>query len=576
MKRIVHPEAARGKKAMDEGLSVYKPDFSPGNWAERDRYFLEAFATNLGGIVSVLRNLPPEITGALCSRASRASGSLLEVLLKEYIYPIVNGEDRTLAAELEDTVRFLKEHGFKNILNNQRAQAFYSKWLSQYGDDSIAQVTGAHVIVWGISQVAMKFIEDQRVGLEPIEKSTRYVNFGARINGRYLYYTPKPDLDRAGLLAEYTATMDKLFDTYVALLGPLQVWLRENFEEKDSVLEKKAFDTLRGLLPMATLGQVAFRGNAQAFEYLINRTAKNPLGELRWFADELKRELDNEIPSLLLRVADDKSHEYQTYLNNRYEAVRKAIGEPIIEAARRPEVKLVEYDSDAETKILAGIIFQQIHGSWGVALEQARRLNESDRRSLFDRYLLRRSARWQKVGRAFENAYLRFEIAMDIGSYRDLHRHRMMTQERQTFSTFHGYNVPLEVQQAGLSDRFEDALNGADRLFRKIEPRNRDLAQYVVPLAYRMRFYQWQNFRQLFWEAELRTVSQGHPDYRFIEQEKYRLVKEKFPLIASFMLVDTNDYAIARRGAEERILEKEGRIMEGLRQKSPPSGAKGE
>src|SRR5215475_6962807 len=300
-------------------MNEYKPDFSPGNWSERDRHFLEAFASNPDGIVSVLRNLPPEITGALCSRASRASGSLLEVLLKEYIYPIVNGQDPGLAAELQDTVRFLKDHGFKNILNNQRAQAFYSKWLSQYGDDSIAQVTGTHVIVWGISQVAMKFIEDQRVGLEPIEKSTRYVNFGSKVDGRYLYYIPKPDLERHGLLAEYTSTMDHLFDTYVALLSPLQEWLKSNFDEKDSILEKKAFDTLRGLLPMSTLGQVAFRGNAQAFEYLINRSARHPLGELRWFAQDLKRELDKEIPSLLLRVADEKSGEYQEYLNRRYE-----------------------------------------------------------------------------------------------------------------------------------------------------------------------------------------------------------------------------------------------------------------
>src|SRR5215475_311333 len=112
---------------MHEILDEYRPNFSPGNWSARDLNFLEAFATNPGGIVSVLRNLPPEITGALCSRASRASGSLFEVLLKEYIYPIIYGEDDGLVAELEDTVRFLKEHGFKNILNNQRAQAFYSK-----------------------------------------------------------------------------------------------------------------------------------------------------------------------------------------------------------------------------------------------------------------------------------------------------------------------------------------------------------------------------------------------------------------------------------------------------------------
>src|SRR6266576_2048359 len=186
---------------MADNISAYRPDFTPGAWSERDLYFLEAFAGNPNGIVSLLRNLPPEITGALCSRASRASGSLLEVLLKEYIYPILNGDDATLAAELEDTVRVLREHGFRQILNNQRAQAFYSKWLSQYGDDSIAQVTGTHVIVWGISQVAMKFIEDQRLGLEPIEKSTRYVNFGSKVGGRYLYHVPGPDLERCGLLS---------------------------------------------------------------------------------------------------------------------------------------------------------------------------------------------------------------------------------------------------------------------------------------------------------------------------------------------------------------------------------------
>jgi thymidylate synthase ThyX len=552
---------------MHEILNEYRPDFSP-QWSEQDRHFLEAFASNPDGIVSVLRNLPPEITGALCSRASRASGSLCEVLLKEYIYPIVEGDDRQLAAELEETVRFFREHGFKSILNNQRAQAFYSKWLSQYGDDSIAQVTGTHVIVWGISQVAMKFIEDQRVGLEPIEKSTRYVNFGSKVHGRYLYYIPKPDLVRHGLLSEYTATMDHLFDTYVSLLGPLHDWLRKNFDEKDSILEKKAFDTLRGLLPMATLGQVAFRGNAQAFEYLINRTAQNPLGELRWFSQEIKRELDSEIPSLLLRVSDPKSKQYQSYLNERYGSVREFLGDVSLSVVSRAEVRLVEYDPESEKKILAGIIFQQTHSSWEEALRRAANLSDVGKRELLERYLSKRSARWQKVGRAFENAYLRFEIVMDIGSYRDLHRHRMMTQERQTFTTFHGYAVPAELQQAGLASRFEEALARADGLFRKIERIDRELAQYAVPLAYRMRFYQWQNFRQMFWEAELRTVSQGHPDYRFIEHEKYRLVKEKFPVLASFMLVDMNEYPIARRGTEDQIAAKEKRLIERLKKKN--------
>jgi len=551
---------------MTEDVSQYRPDFYPGEWSAQDLHFLEAFATNPRGIISVLRNLPPEITGALCSRASRASGSLLEVLLKEYLYPIVNGDDAAVAKELEDTVVFLRDHGFKNILNNQRAQAFYSKWLSQYGDDSIAQITGTHVLVWGISQVAMKFIEDQRIGLEPIEKSTRYVNFGSKISGRYLYYIPRPDLERCGLLSDYVAAMDHLFDTYVSLLNPLQAWLRVNFSEKDSVLEKKAFDTLRGLLPMSTLGQVALRGNAQAFEYLINRTTRHPLGELRWFASDLKRELDKEIPSLLLRVSDEKSQDYQTYLNRRYDNVRKLVPEEI-QSVPHAEVRLVEFDPDSEVKILAGILFQQSHGTWDQAVERARVLSEDARREVLDAYVPERKGRWYKVGRAFENAYMRFEIVMDAGSYRDLHRHRMMTQERQTFSAHHGFTTPLELVEAGLAEPFQEAIDRATQLFRKLESVDRDLAQYAVPLACRMRFYQWQNFRQLFWEAELRTVSQGHPDYRFIEHEKYRLIKEKFPLIASYMLVDTADYAVARRGTEERIIEKEKRIMDELRKK---------
>ena len=180
---------------------------------------------------------------------------------------------------------------------------------------------------------------------------------------------------------------------------------------------------------------------------------------------------------------------------------------------------------------------------------------------VLDRYMAGRPARWYKVGRSLENAYLRFEILVDIGSYRDLHRHRMMTQERQLFSTHHGYDIPEELTESGLARRYADALDRTAGLFKAIESEDPELAQYVVPLAYRVRFYQWQNFRQFFWETELRTISQGHPTYRFIEQEKYRLVKEKFPLIGPYVLVDMADYNIARRGTEEKIQEKERRIL---------------
>jgi hypothetical protein len=181
-----------------------------------------------------------------------------------------------------------------------------------------------------------------------------------------------------------------------------------------------------------------------------------------------------------------------------------------------------------------------------------------------------RPARWYKVGRALENAYLRFEILVDIGSYRDLHRHRMMTQQRQLFSTHHGYDVPPELGDSGLDAPYVAALEKASELFLRIEGEDPELAQYAVPLAFRVRFHQWQNFRQFFWETELRTISQGHPTYRHIEQEKYRLVHDLFPLLSQYLLVDLNDYGIARRGTEEKIAGKEERIISRLRRNRGP------
>jgi len=554
---------------MDESIKSYAPDFSGEQWSDRDRFLLSPFATNLDGLVHVLRNLPPELTGALCSRASRAADSLLQILLKEYFYPILEGEDKNLANELEGAVEFLRERGFKNILNNQRAQAFYAKWLSQYGDDSIAQMTGTHMVFWGISQVAMKFLEDQRIGLEPIEKSTRYVNFSNKVNGRYLYYIPKPDLERLGFLEEYKKTLDNLFDTYTELLEPLKVWLHENFDEKKSILEKKAFDTLRGLLPMATLGQVAFRGNAQAWEYLINRTRKNPVGELRWLSHEIKTQLSEEIPSLLLRVEDEKSGEYQEYLGKKNERIRQWTKKNDIATdpspTEKPRVTLIESDADTVEKIITAMLFPIMHISWEEVRKIVDRFSPKEKEEIMEVYIQGRTARWYKVGRAFENAYARFEIVMNIGGYRDLHRHRMMTQARQLFSTHHGYDIPPEIKESGLTEKFTQALDKAKVLFEKIEKEDPELAGYVVPLAYRMRFYQWKNFRQIFWESELRTISQGHPDYRFIEHEMHRLISEKFPMLTRHMQVDMNDYSIARRGTEETIAKKEKDIIEKLK-----------
>lgn len=565
-------------------VEMYEPLTENERWTKRERYFLAPFFSNIDGPISVIRNLPPEIVGALCSRASRAEGSLLRVFMKEYVHPILYGEDKDLAREFKHVIAFLHRHGFKNILNNQRAQEFYAKWLAPFGDDSIGQMTGAHVTCKSISQVGMKIIEDQRVGLEPIEKSTRYVNFGKKINGKYMYYEPA-DLQKFGkrIVDTYRKTMDGLFDTYNALSPRLFEWLRQNFDADDRVLKAKVFDTLRGLLPMAALGQVAFRGNGQAFEYLINRTRKHALGEMRWISHAFKKELDTEIPSLLLRIESDIVKEYQYYLRDRKKTTATEVYGRIfphllgfdddwdlVSSVPKPMVALVEYDPLIETKIITAILFSlpEMHLGWETLLGYVQSMRLWEKKAILEKYLGRRKARWFKVGRALENSFLRFEIVMNIGAYRDLHRHRMHTQDRQMFSVYHGYDVPQEIIDAGLEDEFRSPLEAVVPLYELLAKENAELAQYVVALAYRIRFYQYQNVQQFFWEVELRTGSQGHPDYRWIEQEKFRQFEKIASLIAPYIKVDTQEYPIARRGDTERIQKKEERIKRELLKKN--------
>ena len=221
-------------------------------------------------------------------------------------------------------------------------------------------------------------------------------------------------------------------------------------------------------------------------------------------------------------------------------------------------VQLTEYDPEGQEKVIAGMLYNAPNNqtSWEETLAAVKEMDDSKKRDIIASYLAGRSQRWQKVGRAFENAYVRFDITMNIGSWRALHRHRMLTQQRQLFTTAHGYDTPPELEASGLADSYRAALEQAEAIHNKIAEHNPYIAQYAVALAHRVRFQQFKNLRECFWEMELRTIPEGHPDYRRIEQEKFKLLEKVYPLITEHMHVNTGNYDFARRGQEEKIQEK--------------------
>lgn len=565
----------------DLPLEAFAPPFEAAAYSSEETWRLTPFFSNLQQSVYAPLIFSPEVIGALCSRTSRAAGDLRAVFLKEYVSPFLEpvreakeSDQAWLAKQkhgedLKEFMAFLHAHPIEEIFSNPRARSFYSKWLAQYGDDSIAQMAGMHLVFASVSQLAIKHFEDQRIGLAPIEKSTRYVDYSTKVTGGYRYYTD-PTFRAIGVESVYRSAMDNVFATYTALLPRLSTWLKQQFpEENHSVVEKKAFDTLRGLLPTSTLSQVAFFGNGQAYEYLVSRSLKHPLGEVRWAGEQAYHELFKVAPSFLRRIKESSTPEsvyaYQDYLSGKGARIAPLIDELLPPHAHTsdhdefgPSVDLVEYDPEGENKIICAMLYSapNNHSAWNEILGRVKALSPLEKRKIIDAYFAGRTQRWQKVGRALENVFVRFDIVMNIGAWRDLHRHRMLTQQRQHFSIAHGYDVPPEVINAGFEPAYRAAIEQVEAVHRTIARRDADLAQYAVTMAHRLRFMQWTNLRECFWEIELRTIPEGHPDYRHIEQAKFRLLEKVYPLLAERMRVNLGEYDFARRGQDEKIQQK--------------------
>lgn len=545
-------------------LNKFAPLFEKLNFADKERYELDPFFTNLDKSVFAVTFLPPEVIGALCSRTSRVKGDLRATFLNEFVKPFLQ-EESEYGKSLKALIDFLHKYPIELIFSNPKGREFYIKWLSQFGDDSIAQMAGNHLIYSGISQVAIKHFEDMRIGIAPIEKSTRYVDYSSKINDQYRYYTD-PTLEKMGLFGEYKDVMDGLFDTYTLLLTKFLEHLKKQYpEEKESLLKTKTFDVIRKLLPTATLSQVSFFGNGQAFEYLINRSLDHKLGEIRWAAKGALEELNKIIPAFLRRVENEDSAQYRAYLSERGERIKETLEQ--INWKRKTissgtSVRLLEYDKDGENKIIAGLLYLELHEPYDRILQKVRGLSVADKEKILQEVLKDRKFKYYKIPRAFENTYLRFEVVINIGAWRDLHRHRMLTQYREKFNVYNGFDMPEELKEAGLDKKAGLAVSRVAELFKKIEKNDPDIAQYCCALGHRVRFIQYQNLRSFFWESELRTIPEGHPDYRKIEQEKIKLVQKIYPLIAKYLLVDMGNYDFARRRVSERIKRKEEELKQ--------------
>ncbi len=540
-------------------MTVYvAEEFTPTEADVLRRYF-----TNLDSPVFALVNLPEVVKGALFARYSRSSKSLRRLFLDEFVAELDVSGDVSIDA----------------TIGLRRAEELYDRVFFEYGDDSVAQLGGVHLACEQASNVLTKVLEWGRL-MSYLEQSTRYIPYDTRIGGRYRYYRD-PEVLQSSLGTRYVGDMDRLFDSYGQLVPQMSDFFREAFPkgpgDSDFVhrqaIRAKAFDTLRGILPAASLSNVGIYGTGQGYEALLLRMRSHWLPEARAYADLMLTELRKVIPSFLKRVdLPDRGVAWSGYLADTRDATAELAVELLGSMASAgagsglsmvagddsgaADVSLVDFDPDAEIKMVAAMLYPHSHLSETDIEQQVRAMSTDDRLRVVHAYVGDRSNRRHKPGRALERCSYRFDVLADYGAFRDLQRHRMLTVDWQQLSPRHGYVRPAAIDVAGCAAGFDEAMERSAMLHDAMVGEFPHQAPYAVSFGYRVRFSMQMNAREAMHLIELRTTPQGHAAYRRVAQEMHRLIADQagHHAVAEMMrFVDLSpDPGLERLDAERR------------------------
>jgi thymidylate synthase ThyX len=522
-------------------------EFSPS-----EKEILRHYFTNLDQPVFALVNLPEVVKGALFARYSRSAKSLRRLFLDEFVGELdVSGD-----------------HDIDATIGMRRAEELYEKVFLEYGDDSVAQLGGVHLACEQASNVLTKVLEWGRLG-SYLEQSTRYINYDARLGGRYRYLRD-PDIGASHFGTRYVGDMDRMFDAYSQLIPVLTEHLKgevpKDPNDSDFVyrqaIRAKALDSLRGMLPSASLSNVGIYGSGQMYEQMLLRMRAHPLPEARGYADLMLTELRKVIPSFLRRVdLPERGKAWSAYLSDTLEdtsdQAARLLGD--IDPEPVPEVSLVDFDPDGEDKLLAAILYSVSNLPEHQLRARVARLGADERVELITAYVGDRSNRRHKPGRAFERTDYRFDVLGDYGAFRDLQRHRLCTIEWQRLTPNHGYVRPQAVDDAGAGGVFDAAMERSAKLYELLATRFEQQASYAVAMAYRVRFVMQMNAREAMHVIELRTGPQGHPSYRRVCQQMHHLIGDVAghkAIAAAMRYVDHSEPALERLDAERRAEQK--------------------
>jgi thymidylate synthase ThyX len=458
-------------------------------------------------------------------------------------------------------------------ITRQKAEKFLNTFYFQYGHRSIADLAHIALAMEKLSILAAIAVADEQ-RWDGQERSTRYQDFQ-----RSGYFTPDFGDDQA--LGLYRETIDRLFSDYQGLSDQTFRYLASitarpadmKQEAYDRTLRARAFDLSRYVLPLATntsLGQIV---NARTLETQVARLLSHVHREVRQIGELLKqaasspayhagerslRELIDQIrpvsPALAERAEQEwlrevrvaptlvKYAEPNPYTIESRKDLRQAASELMkgAPADRSPLVDLLE-DEPLEVELATTLLYEHCHYSYRQLRQAVEAAGEGFRGAVIA-LGQRHRGQHDELLRAFcAGQLLRFDILMDIGGFRDMHRHRRCIQIGQGFSTQHGYESPEELKAAGLGESYDATMHRAATAVRALAKTGKaeaeENSQYAIPLAFRKRSLFKMDFAEAVYISELRTTPAGHASYRNVAYAMYEAVARRHPALAQYFRV---------------------------------------
>ncbi|HSX16416.1 MAG TPA: dTMP kinase [Candidatus Saccharimonadales bacterium] len=418
--------------------------------------------------------------------------------------------------------------------------------ITAFGDDSVQQLTGQHMVVEDASNLLTKKLEWGRLAAY-LEQSTRYIYYDQKdAEGKYRYLIPA-DL-KGKLRNQYVTAMDQIFAIYSKLVADLTTYVRATSKtpqkEQDaawrSATKAQACDAARPLLPVATKSTVGIYASGQALESLIMHLLSDELPEARVVGQQLLDEARKVAPVFLERAdKPDRGGAIIAYRANTYAAVKKLAAEllPPSHTAETDPVILTSYTPHNELDIVADMLYEHSDLPLDQLQLAVSRWPYQQKLDVFTAYMGERLNRRHRPGRALEKIHYSFDLVCDYGIFRDLQRHRMVDDlEWQFLTPRYGYDTPKIVEEAGLSDAFDQCFDLSLQLYSALQAAGYQLeAQYATLLGHKMRWKVTYNAREAFHLHELRTSPQGHPGYRKLVQQMHEKVAEVHPMLAEAM-----------------------------------------